>query len=82
MLLLLLSGNIVCGMKDYCSQLQELDVSAGVVKFGGQLDVDKLQRGCPQLRVLRMMNCNLTPTNTTADYKVRCTSDHSRSFLH
>ncbi len=57
-------------VQDRCSRLLELDISAGLVKFGQQLDVDKLQRGCPQLKVLRIMNCNLTPANAAADDEV------------
>ena len=50
--------------KEFCRNLQVLDVS-NVASLGSRstsIAVDKLQRACPQLRVLRAANINFTPT--------------------
>lgn len=55
-------------LQEFCKNLQVLDVS-NVASLGARstsISIEKLQRSCPELRVLRAANVNFTPTVCSA----------------
>lgn len=55
-------------LQEFCHNLEVLDVS-NVASLGARstsISIDKLQRSCPNLRILRAANVNFTPTVCSA----------------